>query len=135
MDETHVGYLDFDGKIARFRSARCHFDGHTLDVVAEGPKCKLHLYAIPFPDAAGIAELAGRSYGPADVEGDPIAESGVETRNRWLAFERLEVRCRGYDPDTQLLTVVFRAEASDAESGRSGTVDCSVRCAGVDKVW
>jgi hypothetical protein len=135
MDETHVGYLDFEGKIVHFRSARCSFDGRELDVEAEGPKCKLHLYGIPFPGAAGIAELAGRSYGPVDVDGDPIAEGGVETRNLWLSFERLEVRCRSHDPDANLLTVSLEAEVRDSETGRSGSVDCRVRCSIVDELW
>ncbi len=133
MGEEHVGYLDFDGKFVHFRTARCVFDGRELDVEAQGPKCKLHLYGIPFPEATGIADVAGRSYGPAEVEGDPIAEGGVETKSLWLSFERLEVNCRGYDPDAKLITVVLQAEVCDAESGRSGTVDCMIRCSIVNE--
>ena len=135
MDESRVGYLDFDGKIARFRSARCSFDGRELDAESEGPKCRLHLYGIPFAGAGSIAELAGRSYGPAEVDGDPIAEGGVEIRDMWLSFERLEVRVRGYDPQAGLITVALQADVRDAESGRSGAVDCSIRCTMVDKLW
>ncbi len=135
MDTAHVGYLDFEGKITRFRSARCQFAEGELDVEAEGPKCQLHLYGIPFPDAAGIAEVSGQSYGPADVDGDPIAEGGVETPSMWLSFERLDVRCRGYDREAGLVTVELQAEVCDAESGRSGSVDCVVRCSIVDDLW
>jgi hypothetical protein len=135
VDEPHVGYLDFDGKVARLHSARCSFDGRELDVEAEGAKCKLHLYGIPFPGAAGISGVAGRSYGPAEVAGDPIAEGGIETKTMWLSFERLEVRCRGYDPDAGLMTVALEADVCDSLSGRSGRVDCRVRCTVVKSVW
>jgi hypothetical protein len=106
-----------------------------LDVEAEGPKCKLHLFGIQFPGATGIAEVSGQAYGPADVEGDPSAETGVETKSMWLSFERLEVRCRRFDPDAKLITVALQAEACDAESGSCGSVDCSVRCTVVDELW
>lgn len=58
MPEDHVGYLDFDGRIARFREAQCCFYEGQLDLEAEGSKCRLKLYGIPFPDAASVADLS-----------------------------------------------------------------------------
>ncbi len=128
MDDDHVGYLDLDGRIARLRSARCAFEGGHLHIEAAAAKCKLHLRGIPFPGAGGVADLAGRAYGPTDVPGDPIAEGGIETRHLWLSFERLGVRCGGYDSTSGVLTVEFQGEVRDAETGRSGSVDCTLRC-------
>jgi hypothetical protein len=36
MPQNHAGYLDLDGRIARFDVARCCFNEGQLDVEAEG---------------------------------------------------------------------------------------------------
>lgn len=130
MQEDHVGYLDFDGKITRFQSAYCEFVEGRLSVEAVGTKVKLRLYGIPFTDAESIADLIGKTFGPTDegICGDPFAEGGIETKNMWLSFQSLECKCRSYDAAAKLITVWFSAEVEDYESGKSGNVDCSVRC-------
>ena len=137
MQEDYVGYLDFDGKFARFQSARCQFVDGRLSVEAKGAKCKLHLFGVPFPYAKSVDELSGMVFGPTHegVCDDPIAEGGVETRNMWLSFQTLEVKCRSYDPEKKVIIVWFSGEVVNNESGRSGTVDSSVRCAIVDSLW
>ncbi len=135
MSDENVGYLDFDGKIARFTTARCSFDGRQLDVEAEGPQCKLHLYGIPFPNAATAAELPNQTYGPAEVEGDPIAEGGVEMRSMWLSFLHLAVKCGHYNVHEETLKVTLQADVCDVESGRSGVVDSVVRCTVEQALW
>lgn len=104
---------------------------------AEGPKCKLHLFGIRFPQAASIADLPNHVFGPDSdsVHDDPIAEGGIEMKGMWLSFQSLEVKCRAYDPEAKRITVSFTAEVEDHESGRSGSVDCSVRCCVVDELW
>ncbi|MCE9530851.1 MAG: hypothetical protein K8T89_06975 [Planctomycetes bacterium] len=130
MDDDHVGYLDFDGKISRFQSARCEFNSGRLSIEATGPKVKLHLHGIPFSDAASIADLTGKTFGPTDegIGGDPFAEGGVETNNMWLSFQSMECKCRSFDPEARRITVWLCADVEDYESGRTGSVDCTVKC-------
>jgi hypothetical protein len=137
MQDDSVGYLDFDGKFTRFRSAKCKFANGKLDVEAKGAKCKLHLHGIPFNEAKSIDELPGKAFGPTSegVNDDPMAEGGVETKSMWLSFKSIEVKCRSYDSEANVITVWFSAEVEDSETGRSGTVDCSVRCTIVDSLW
>ena len=130
MNQAHVGYLDFDGKIARFDSARLEFDSGRIGVEATGPKVKLRLYGIPFLSASCIADLPGKAFGPTDegIRGDSFAEGGIETGNLWLSFQSMECKCRSYDPEAKRITVWFSATVEDYESGRTGNVDCTVRC-------
>jgi len=130
MEPDHVGFLEFDGKVFRFAAAKCWFGAGQLGVEAKGPQCRLKLRGIPFPGAATIADLAGRAFGPDSetVLNDPIAEGGIETRNLWLSFLRLEVSCRAYDADAHLITVIAQGEIVDNDSGSGGAFDSSLRC-------
>lgn len=137
MPEVHVGYLDLDGRITRFQEARCGISEGQLDVEAEGPKCKLKLYGIPFPDAMGVADLAGKVFGPdmESVRDDPIAEGGIETRRMWLSYVSLMVRCKAFDSGSGRISVVFEGEVRDAETGFGGAIEGMVRCRVVERLW
>jgi hypothetical protein len=137
MSQDHVGYLEFDGRIARFHEARCCFKEGQLDVEAEGSKCRLKLFGIPFPDAGGIENLPGAVFGPdaETVLDDPIAEGGVELKGMWLSYLSLTVKCRAYEPGSGSITVLFEGEVVEAETGFNGTVEGMVRCRVVESLW
>ena len=137
MPQDHVGYLDLDGRIARFDVARCCFEEGQLDVEAEGSKCRLKLYGIPFPDATAIADLSGKVFGPDSetVLDDPIAEGSIETRRMWLSYVSLTVKCRSYDAGSASITVAFEGKVLEVETGFRGTVEGMVRCRVVESLW
>ncbi|HQR41555.1 MAG TPA: hypothetical protein PLX97_02700 [Gemmatales bacterium] len=109
----HVGYIDIDGRIAHFHQASCAFQRNQLDVKALSKKCRFSLFGIPFRNAASVADLAGQTYGPADVDGDPIAESTIETKAGGYGYERVEVRCRSFDAAAKQITVAVLADVVD----------------------
>jgi hypothetical protein len=137
MPQDHIGYLEFDGRIARFHEARCCFKEGQLDAQAEGSKCRLKLYGIPFSVAGRIKNLPDEVFGPdADtVRDDPIAEVGVELKGVWLSYLLLTLKCRTYDPGSGSITVLFEGEVVEAETGCNGTVEGMVRCRVVEGLW
>jgi hypothetical protein len=130
MGSEHVGYVEFDERFYRFRSARCSYQDGKLYAAAEGDKCELCLPGMPFPDTAEIADLVGKVYNSTTevVHSTGMSEGHIRVGNLYLSFERLKVKCKSVDSTKNELALSLQADAEDRINGGSGDVDCGVRC-------
>jgi hypothetical protein len=130
MKKDDAGYIDLDGTIIRFRTAKaCHFEGQ-LFVHAQRSQGELYLHNVPFPNTASIADLVGRSYGQ-ESDKDltcPAITGHIEIKEDWYSFRWVQVTCRSYDHQAQQITVHFIGEVVNSEDERHAPIDCTMRC-------
>src|SRR5215469_3344443 len=114
-ESRSAGYVEVEGRIARFRRARCcrSGGGGVLEIRAEGHRTRLVLSGINFGEAAGAAELAGRVWQPGEedlnAQADALAESELVVGGRGFVFvpESLRVESRRYDERADTLSISF----------------------------
>jgi hypothetical protein len=120
--------LDCGGEIYQFRQARCRFRRGHFDVEADGRKCLLHFYGLRFLSVSSAAELVGRIFTRKSVSDRVVAEVYFNFADKWVCLHPLKITWRAYEPTRQLITVVFRANVTDAENGEITPVEGSIRC-------
>ncbi len=130
---SHVGYLQIRRRVFHFQTACCRFNGHDLDLEAEGTGVKFSLLGILLPHDTAIGNLQGREWFPTVAEqsqcADALNESAIDIGDRWLIGQRLtKVACRTFDPENRKIALELAAVYKDSESERKIPIEGTFLC-------
>ena len=99
---------------------------------AKGKGCWLMLVAIPFRGAAEPAHLPGRIWEPDDddmaVHADTFMDGGLEIKGRLYDIWGCRIECLRYTAERNVLTLSFRLNVEQAETGGEDEVVGVVYC-------
>jgi hypothetical protein len=139
MTTPSAGYLEFRERFFRFDRALWKFEiadnGPRFNFAAQGENSILRFSGLPCLGATSAAELPGKEWVPDWEELEHylyhvICEDGVGI---YIGGHRidpsdLKVRFKSFNGETRRLTIEISAEATDAETGKSGDLSGLVCC-------